>query len=125
MEYRIALKKGVWDNVKKIKGWKSDAEASRALNFTRSYISMVTKAKAGCSSIFMTRLASSLGSADSKWYTLFEMIPRGNFPDSHPAFNQEKELGIIPYERFSSCANIRSNDYPTETKNFTLAVDKP
>lgn len=114
MEYRIIIKEGMWEKIRILKGWKTDADAARALNLTRSYISMLTKAKVGCTATFITRLSAALGSTAGNWWAVFRMIPRGDFSPNHPFFNQQKHNGEVPYDRFSIASITRNHDYLVE-----------
>jgi hypothetical protein len=94
-------------------------EAARALNLTKSYISMITKAKVGCTATFITRLSAALGSTEGNWWTVFKMVPRGDFPLNHPLYNHLKYDGKMPYEQFSLSSEFRSKDYPVEKHSFS------
>lgn len=117
-EYRIVFRKGAVEAIKKVKGWRTDAEMAKALGITRSYINQLKKTRVSATSTVITRLAAQLGNTLCNWWVHFEIVPYGIIDQNHPTWNQEKYMGQQPYARFSPCAEIRKLDYKTEEKKI-------
>lgn len=115
LEYRLIFKKGAVEIIKQAKGWKNDAEMARALGITRQYMSMLHKTRCSVSSTVITRLAILMGNIEKNWWIWFQVVPWGVSNLNHPTWNQEKYIGQIPYDKYSSSADLRKRDYPTET----------
>jgi hypothetical protein len=116
LEYRIIFKKGAIEAIKRVKGWRTDAEMARALGLTRAYISMLHKTKVGVSSTVITRLAVCLGNVRGNWWEHYQIAPWGVTDFNHPIYNEEKYTGRIPYDHFSLSADLRNRDYKTEIR---------
>lgn len=115
LEYRLIFKKGAIELIKRAKGWKTDAEMARAMGLTRAYITMLHRTRVSVSSTIITRLAAQLGNIERNWWIYYDIVPWGISDPNHPAWNDEKYMGRVPYARFSSSAELRSRDYKTET----------
>ncbi len=116
LEYRIVFKKGAVETIKQSKGWKSDSEMARALGLTRQYVSMLHKTRVSVTSTVITRIAALTGNIEGNWHIYYEIVPWGVSDPNHPTFNQEKYMGQIPYNKYSTSAEIREKDYKTEIK---------
>jgi len=115
IEYRIVFKKGAIRNIMRAKGWKSLSEMAGELGLTRSYMTMLEKAKVAVTKTVITRIAYKMGNTDKNWWIYYELVPYGIDDPNHPTWNREKELGQIPYKKFSESAELRRNDYKVET----------
>lgn len=118
LEHRIVFKRGAVEAVKKVKGWRSDAEMARALGLTRQYISMLHKTRVGVTSTVICRLAVALGSTMSQWWVFYEIIPYGVCDPNHPMWNQEKYIGCQPYaSRFGEECRNAGKTYASEARD--------
>lgn len=113
-EYRLVFKKGAIESIKQAKGWQTDADMARALGLTRQYVSMLHRTRVGATSTVITRLAAQLGNTEGNWWIYYDIVAWGVKDVNHPAWNNEKYLGRMPYQRYSPMAGLRSKDYRTE-----------
>lgn len=116
--YRLVLRPGAFKSIMKIKGWKTYEQAGHALGFTRQYIQMADKTGVQVGPEFVTRLAACLGNISEGWWIPFEIVPHGVSDDNHPLWNHAKEMGKMPYRRYSEAAEFREKDYSVEQKNY-------
>jgi len=116
LEHRIIFKKGAIEVIKKVKGWRTDAEMARALGLTRAYVSMLHKTRVGVTSTVITRLAVCLGNVNGNWWQHYQIAPWGVTDLDHPVYNQERYMGRMPYNQYSPMAELRNRDYETETR---------
>lgn len=119
LEHRIVFKSGAVETIKKVKGWKTDAEMARALGLTRQYVCMMKKTRVGVTATVISRLAVEMGSISSNWWVFYEIVPYGVSDPDHPVWNQEKTMGRQPYRsRFSEVYQHRSkSDFKAEARN--------
>lgn len=113
-EYAIIFKPGAVESIKKVKGWRSDAEMARNLYVTRQYICNLKKQRAACTSTIITRIAACLGNIEDHWYEFYQLKPLGFIRTNDMQYNQQKYLGQIPYEKYSISAEFRKQDYAVE-----------
>jgi plasmid maintenance system antidote protein VapI len=109
-DYIIAFKENAIDIIKKAKGWKTDAELARKLNFTRQYICSLKKRKTPCTHDVIVRIAAALGNTNENWWNHFEIISTGKYQPNHQKWNQAKYEGKNPYDKFSTAAIFREKD---------------
>jgi transcriptional regulator with XRE-family HTH domain len=122
---KLVFKKGAIERIKEVKGWPSDKEMAQALGFTRAYISMLTKRRAEVTVEVIKRLAYVLGGLTGKWWVHYDIIDSGEPIDpDHPLWNEEKYQGRIPYNRYSSSAELRKRDYKVESRSFFKEMTK-
>lgn len=116
---KLVFKSGEVERIKDIKGWQTDREMAEALGITRAYISMMAARRVSVSHNVILRLAYLLGNLRGKWWVHYEIINSGESVDmNHPLWNEEKYQGRIPYNRFSSNAELRKKDYKTEVRSY-------
>lgn len=117
LEHRIVFKKGAIEAIKKVKGWRSDADMARALGLTRQYVNMLHRTRVGATATVITRLAIAMGSVGANWWVFYEIVPYGVSDPDHPVWNQEKYMGMQPYRKCSEEAVYRGKtQYKTETR---------
>lgn len=122
---KLVFKDGAIDLIKKVKGWHTDREMAEALGITRAYVSMMSKRRVSVSHNIILRLAYLLGSIQGKWWIHYDIIDSGEPIDpDHPLWNEEKYQGRIPYNRYSSSADLRNRDYKVETRSFFKEMTK-
>lgn len=108
LEHRLVFKDGAVQAIKKVKGWKTDADMARALGLTKQYINMMKKGRVGVTSTVITRLAVVMGSITANWWVFYEILPNGIADPDHPAWNYDKYLGRQPYKsRFGEDCHFR------------------
>lgn len=117
--HKMIIREKTLKNIMLVKGWGTYTDVGKALGFTRQYISMIAGG-IGVSTEFIIRLAMCTGNIEGNWYIHFEIAPRGFIDDNHPTWNMQKHDGNIPYERFSSSAEFRSQDYSVEKKQTCM-----
>lgn len=111
-----------WEAVRKTKGWAKRGAASRlAENLnprcTRQFTAMVINETCGCSSSFMAAYVELVGIPEGQcWCHLFRRRKTRHVNTNHPIFNQLKDNGEMPYEKYSVAAISGRHDYETETK---------
>ena len=116
---KLVFKKDAIEKIKQVKGWQSDKEMANALGITRAYVSMMAKRRVSVSHNVILRVAYLLGSIQGKWWVHYEVVDTGEPVDSNnPLWNQEKYQGRIPYNHFSSSAELRGKDYAVEKRSF-------
>jgi transcriptional regulator with XRE-family HTH domain len=116
---KLVFKEGSVEVIKKAKGWRTDMEMAQALGVTRAYVSMLVKRRVTVSHNVLLRLAYLLGSINGKWWVHYEIIDAGEPIDQdHPLWNMEKYEGRMPYNRFSSSAELRKKDYKVEVRTY-------
>jgi len=71
--HMIVLRENAFNVIKEAKGWKTDAELARNLNFTRQYICSLKKRKTPVTHDVMVRIAIILGDTQGNWWHHFEM----------------------------------------------------
>ncbi len=122
-EYRsFYLKKSSWQAIQISRGWRKRGAISRfaeEIGITRQYASMIVNGKAGCSSFVMRKIKRLVGINGSCWCHLFEESRVDDVDPNHPIYNQAKYNGEVPYQEFSSSAELRNKDYKTEIKKNT------
>ena len=116
---KLVFKKGSIEQIKEVKGWRTDREMAEALGITRAYVSMMAARRVSVSHNVILRLAFLLGSLTGKWWVHYEIVEFGEPIDqNHPLWNNEKYQGRVPYARYSSSAELRKRDYLVETRTF-------
>lgn len=115
-EYRIIFKNGAVETIKRAKGWHTDAQMARALGLTRQYVSMLHRTKVNVTSTVITRVAAQMGNTESNWWIYYDIVPWGLVDRRHPVWNQAKYMGEMPYNEFSSSAELRKQDYRVESE---------
>lgn len=116
IEYAIVLKDNAFEIIKKVKGWKTDAELARHLDFTRQYICSLKKRKLPCTHDVMVRIAIILGDTTGNWWNHFEMVKVGKYDANHQKWNHNKYDGKQPYTKRSLMASFRRKDGEVEEK---------
>jgi plasmid maintenance system antidote protein VapI len=123
-EYRsFFIKKSAWEAIRALKGWHKRGSISRfaeELGITRQYASLIVGGKAGCSSFVMRKIKRLVGINGSCWCHLFEETRVDDVDLDHPIYNQAKYNGEVPYQRYSSSAELRDKDYKTEIRKKSL-----
>ena len=111
-----------WEAVRKAHGWPKRGAASRlAENLnpicTRQFTVMIINETCGCSSSFMAAYIDLVGIPEGQcWCHLFRRKKTRHVNTNHPIFNQLKDDGEIPYEKYSIAAISGRHGYETETK---------
>lgn len=111
--HKLIITKKSLKIIMQAKGWGTYTQVGEALGFTRQYIGMIANG-IPVSSEFIVRLALALGNAKHNWYNHFQIVRRGMIHENHPTWNQQKQEGQIPYNRFSVSAELRNMDYAVE-----------
>lgn len=117
---KLVFRKGAVETIKRAKGWVTDSDMAYALGITRAYVSMMSKRRISVSHTIILRLAYLLGNLRGNWWIFYEIVNTGEAVDfNHPLWNEDKYHGRIPYDYFSSSADLRSQDYVVERRNFS------
>jgi predicted metal-binding protein len=120
-DYRsFYLKRSTWDAIRISRGWVGKGAASRfaeTIGITRQYASEIINQRCGCSSNVMRKIIDLLGIKEGCWCHLFDRNCMVDFDPNHPIYNQEKYMGVIPYTKHSTAAEMRNLDYPVEKLN--------
>ena len=117
MEYMIVLKENALNIIKRAKGWKTDAELARHLDFTRQYICSLKKRKTPCTHDVIVRIATILADTKGNWWNHFEIIEIGKYKPNHQKWNQLKYKGEQPYTKYSVIAGTRELDGVVEKRD--------
>ncbi len=113
---KLVFKKEAFDVIMASKGWKTHAEAAKAIGITRAYVSMMAKRRVSVSHNVILRLAYLMGNIRANWWIFYEIVDAGvPVALNHPTWNQEKYQGRIPYVKRSISADFRGLDYEAET----------
>ena len=116
---KLVFKNGEVNKIKDIKGWQTDREMAEVLGITRAYVSMLAARRVSVSQNIIMRLAYLLGNLRGNWWVHYEIVDSGEPVDhNHPLWNNEKYQGRMPYNRYSSSAELRSRDYKVERRTF-------
>lgn len=116
---KLVFKREAIVTIRRAKGWRTDREMAEALGVTRAYVSMMAARRVSVSHNIILRLAYLLGSIRGNWWIFYEIIESGEPVDrDHPLWNEDKYQGKVPYNRYSSSADLRSRDYEIETRTF-------
>jgi hypothetical protein len=110
------FKPGYWKIIRKVKRWRNDSEAAKALGFCKGQISLVVRGRAKVSDDFMARLAIALNNHwEDAWGAYYELRedPRKK---SFQRFNHDKFNGVVPYVKYSDQAVFRRDEGPIETE---------
>jgi hypothetical protein len=113
-DYDIVFKPGAIQTIKEIKGWKTDAEMSRALGVSKSYICGLKKQTFGVTSTVITRIAHATGNVEENWHIFYDLKFLGFRMSSDPKWNNLKYNGEMPYSWKSKSAALRNKDYGNE-----------
>ncbi len=116
IEFMLVLKEDALNTIKRAKGWKSDAELARNLNFTRQYICSLKKRKTPVTHEVIIRISGCLGNTNGNWHHHFEIIKVGPYNPDHMKYNQAKHDGKQPYSKYSVMADMRSQDSLVEKR---------
>ena len=125
LEHRIVFKKGAVSALMAAKGWRTLTEMADALGLTKSYVSMLTHTRVQVTATVITRLAASMGSVEKNWWVHFEIVPWGVSDPNHPQWNQDKHMGRVPYDRFSTMVHVRGLDYDAERLGPLTYTENP
>ncbi len=117
MEYMLVFKQEALDTIKRAKGYKTDAELARSMDFTRQYLCSLRKRKTACTHEVVLRTAIILGDTQGKWWNHFEIIKVGLYNPDHQKWNQLKNQGQQPYTKRSIMAELRAKDGPVEVRS--------
>ncbi len=115
-EYMFIFKDKAIDVIKRAKGWKTDAEMAKRLDFTRQYICALKKHRLPVTHEVMIRVAAALGDTKAKWWNHFEIVSNGKYKPDHPKYNQAKYDGKQPYAKHSMSAEFRKLDGEVEQR---------
>ncbi len=118
LEHRLVFKRGAVEAIQRVKGWQNLTEMADALGITRQYMSMLHKTRVAVTHTVITRLAVLLGNIRENWWIHYEIVPYGVKDENHPVWNSEKEMGRMPYDKYSSSAELRKKDYIVEEKKI-------
>lgn len=117
-DYMIVFRDGALDTIKKVKGWRTDAELARHLDFTRQYICALKKRKLPCTHDVIVRIAMILGDTNGNWWNHFEIVKLGKYRPNHQKYNQLKHDGRQPYSKNSVMVEMRSKDSIVEKREI-------
>ncbi|RLI01994.1 hypothetical protein DRO30_03310 [Candidatus Bathyarchaeota archaeon] len=106
IEYQLVFKPGMLDDIKRVKGWKTDTQMAKELNFTRGYVSQWRHGGAVSADAILA-IAKHTGTINGAWWAPFEIVPKGIYKPNHPVFNTQKLNGKRPYEAFSLQGDFR------------------
>ncbi len=113
--YKLVFADGVFESIKKLKGWKSNADVGRETGYTRQYVSMVSRGVTSVTTDFLMRILELTGNLDNlNWSQMFKIVPRGEYRPNHQLWNNEKSQGRIPYAKDSLSADFRRKDNEVE-----------
>lgn len=119
-DYMFVFKDSAIDTIKRAKGWKTDAEMAKRLDFTRQYICALKKHRLPVTHEVIIRVATALGDTKAKWWNHFEIVPSGKYRPDHPKYNQAKYEGKKPYAEHSISAEFRKLDTEVEQRSDVL-----
>lgn len=116
----LYLRKDVWEAIRKSHNWAKRGSASKlakVLGCTRQYADMIINQKVGCSAwvIYQIVRLVNIPKGDC-WCYMFVRGKEIDVDPNHPRWNYAKYEGEMPYGKYSSSAEMRKQDYDTETE---------
>ena len=118
------MKKKTWEAICAIRGWQGKGSAARfaeEINITRQYAYGIINGTFGCSSNVMRKIIDLVGIKESCWCHMFDKFNLKGIDPNHPIYNQAKFNGEVPYDPLSLSADLRAQDYKTETRGLENA----
>lgn len=118
IDYEIHLKKGILDEIIKFKGLKNDSELAKDVGLSKQYISKLKHRKRPASHDVIIAFAKYLNNANKNWHSIFEIVrvKKTYLNNEKISDNWNKFEGIMPYAKYSDCADIRRPENGGETK---------
>lgn len=114
------LRKDAWLAIRRLKNWPERGSKTRfaeALGICREYARLIVDQLVGCSAEVMYRIIRLVGYRENDcWCHLFTDRTGDPLPSNHPIYSDAKYDGVLPYEKYSSSAELRKGDYNVETK---------
>lgn len=114
------LRKDAWEAIRLLFNWPVRGAKTRfaeALGICREYARLIVDQRVGCSAEAMYRIKNLVKCPEGMcWCHLFTERSGDPLPPNHPIYSAAKYNGVLPYEKYSSSAELRSRDYPTETR---------
>lgn len=110
--YKLMFAEGVFEKIKYLKGWKTNADAAKETGYTRQYISMVRRGVVTITTDFLIRMLEVTGNLHNPcWSRMFKVVPRGEYNPNHQMWNQGKFQGQKAYKEDSLSGAFRSKDH--------------
>jgi plasmid maintenance system antidote protein VapI len=110
VEIGLTFNDGWFNRIKDLRGWESDAQMARGLDFTPSYICQVKNGQRHISHDLMARLVVLLNLKNGAWWQLFKWESLGVYDGNAQKWNQEKIDGVMPYQSTINLPDQMSND---------------
>jgi transcriptional regulator with XRE-family HTH domain len=107
------------------KGWKTFKRVADELGLTPAYVTMLKHGNAAITANVICRIAVLTGNVSDNWWIFFRLVPCGVKDQNHPLWNHEKEMGRVPYDKYSLSAEVRKQDYFVEQVGREIPKTRP